>query len=140
MRRRGSKLGLVGEMIDELVYSLPPLGPAARVADLCGGSGRAALAVLQAYPEAHAVPPRAARHRPPPHVHSLLLLALVLLLALALALGRRKILTSSSRAILLWLHPRQTLKPARNSPSCRRRVGNMYTACWTQARRSMQPT
>ena len=47
------KLGLVAEMLDELVLALPPM-TGKRAADLCGGSGKAALAMLQAYPEAHA--------------------------------------------------------------------------------------
>ena len=47
------KLHRVGEMIEELVYALPPLPAGTRVADLCAGSGRAALALLRAYPEAH---------------------------------------------------------------------------------------
>jgi SAM-dependent methyltransferase len=40
-------------MIRELIFALPPLGEGSRVADLCSGSGRAALATLEAYPEAH---------------------------------------------------------------------------------------
>ena len=40
-------------MIDELVFALPPLPAGSRVADLCSGSGRAALSLLRAYPEAH---------------------------------------------------------------------------------------
>jgi SAM-dependent methyltransferase len=47
------KLGVVAQMIDELVFALPPLPAGSRVADLCSGSGRAALSLLRAYPEAH---------------------------------------------------------------------------------------
>ena len=47
------KLHVVAQMIDELVFALPPLGANSRVADLCSGSGRAALSLLRAYPEAH---------------------------------------------------------------------------------------
>ena len=47
------KLGVGAQMIDELVFALPPLPAGSRVADLCSGSGRAALSLLRAYPEAH---------------------------------------------------------------------------------------
>eukprot|EP01052_Picozoa_sp_SAG31_P005443 SAG31_NODE_239_length_19453_cov_5.539888_15_plen_293_part_00 len=47
------KLGLVAQMIDEIIFALPPLKRGSRVADVCAGSGRAALSLLRAYPEAH---------------------------------------------------------------------------------------
>lgn len=45
------RLPLVRPMLAELVYALPPLG-AGRVCDLCGGSGRASVAMRSAYPRA----------------------------------------------------------------------------------------
>ena len=46
------ELPLAAESLNRLIFSLPPLGSNSIVADLGSGSGRAALAVRRAYPEA----------------------------------------------------------------------------------------
>eukprot|EP01134_Creolimax_fragrantissima_P007810 CFRG7810T1 len=46
------RLPLASTMIEEMTFAMPPCG-GARVADLCAGSGRVALQVLQSYPNCY---------------------------------------------------------------------------------------